>query len=58
LKYIRRVRWEGRSRGKPKAGGKEDIDPLQQKCLRALNSKECIEFTAQQREEVFVGMEF
>lgn len=41
-----------------KAGGKEKIYILQQKSLRALNSKEYIELTAQKCEDVFAGMEF
>lgn len=41
-----------------KQGGKEEIDTLEQKCLRALNSNEHIEWTAQQCEDVFARMEF
>lgn len=40
-----------------KVGGKEKIYVLQRKCLRALDSNECIELTAQKCEDVFAGME-
>ena len=42
---------------KAKSGGQGGNRSTSAKMFKSLNSKECIEFTAQQR-EVFAGMEF
>lgn len=51
--------WDGKNIAKHKSRGQgKKIYILQQKSVRALNSKEYIKLTAQKCEDVFAGMEF
>lgn len=55
LKYIRK--WGGKEETEKQESG-EHGENLQQKCLRALYSNDCIEWAAQKCEDAFAGMEF